>query len=366
MATQANRTLLDRVVNSVMRRAKDKLAQAKVRFSMKHLHGPRRIVLNDNACGLVSMMKNAEYYIDEFIRHHQSLGVSHILLIDNGSTDATVSRAASYENISIVQNTLPPSIYESRLRRQSARKYFQGGWLLFMDSDELFNLPSSHPEALTTAIDYCNESGFTAVACQCLDLFSKLPLDRTAQKSYADSLQLFTQYSLGAMDRHKICGKSHPFTYFTTQCKCSSEVIFLHFGGIRASFFGEDCLLTAFRLVKNLDTIGIYEHPHFSTNVIIADFSALIRHYKFCGDVIERERRQLEQKIWAHGQDKKRAAVFSRKPDLVIQAEDQKTLDRVEELVDQEFLVITDRLRGKLDQKGRGVASAQPVAETQP
>lgn len=348
MTQPSGRPLLNRIGAAIRSRAVDRLDSARVFLRTRHVHGPRRIHLDDSACALVSMMKDAEYFIDDFILHHQRLGVRHVLVIDNGSTDATVARACAHDNVTVVRNTLPVRRYESRLRREIARRHIKGGWLLFMDSDELFELPSRHPRALDLALGHCNDANHTAVVCQCLDFFSGRSLLDTADLPYAAALEAFNLYSLKDIDRVGFHSDRHRFGYFTSRSTCRSGNINLHFGGIRQAMFAENCLLTAIRLVRNIDSAGIYVHPHFSVDVDIADFTALIRHYKFCGNVVAREAEQVAQGTWGHGEDRKRVAQFSRGAGLLIAASDQRPYDGPGSLVAEGFLVLSDGLQKAL------------------
>ena len=119
--------------------------------------------------------KNAEYFIEEFLRHHLALGVAHVVIVDNGSRDRTVDIARSFDRVSVVRNTLPAKQFECLLRARIARRMVRGGWLLFVDQDELFGFPYGEGRPIGNLIDYLNAQGFTAVVTQMLDMFSSRP-----------------------------------------------------------------------------------------------------------------------------------------------------------------------------------------------
>lgn len=335
--------LINRFVAAILRRIRTLEKRIKVILHTDHLHGPRRVRMQDDECALVTMVKDAEYFIDDLLKYHTALGVRHILVVDNGSIDDTVKIASKYDHVTVLRNTLPARQFECRLRADLARKTFYGGWLLFVDSDELFTPPGSHPDALRSLCAYCNENGYTAVICQVLDMFSDKPLSETLDISYAQSLEIFDRYSLKSIKAYEYYDDSIPFSWYIQQGNCNHPDIKILFGGIRWDHFSEFCCLTAQRLVRNARGIGIYEHPHFSTNVDCADVTALIRHYKFAGNIVSRETAQLAKSTWGHGQDACRMNKLANDPNYVIYCEDQLVFHRIEDLFEKNFLVSSQR-----------------------
>lgn len=331
--------LLNRAVSAVRWRSRTAITRAKVFWHTEWLHGPTRVRLEDDDCGLVTMVKDAEFYIEELLRHHTALGVRHILVIDNGSQDATVKIAARYPDVTVLRNTLPPREFETRLRADLARRVYGGGWLLFVDSDELFDPPGTGPNALRRLCGYCNARGFSAVACQVLDMFSDRPISETSSMPYAEAIKCFDQYSLDDIENYRFKDSNLKFSWFLQQSHCPSPEVRILFGGIRQQHFGEACCLTAQRMVRNLPEIGLYAHPHFTTNVTCADVTALIRHYKFTGDIIARETAQLQRNTWGHGEDRARMSKLADNPDYVITCANARRFTGLEALVEEGFLV---------------------------
>lgn len=295
--------------------------------------------MEPDECGAVSLVKNAAYFLPEFLKYHLDLGVRHILIIDNGSSDDTVAIAQAHPSVTVVRNTLPVRRYENLLRSQLARRYFKGGWLLFLDSDEMFSPPTEGSGALRGLCRYANAHGYSAVVCQVLDMVSDLPLAQTADMPYAEALARFRRYSLTDIERFDYFDPSSGFAWFLAQNRCVSREVQVLFGGIRKRSFGENCCLTTHRLVRNLPEVGLYAHPHVSVNVDCADVTALIRHYKFCGDIVARETRQVSDAVWGHGQDRARMARLTEDPDFRFDLSDTHTFSSVGELYENGFLV---------------------------
>ncbi len=67
-----------------------------IKFSVRHLHGTRSTAFTQDGFVVLCLVKNGEDYIKTFIEYHLSLGPSRIVILDNGSTDETVSIAQRY------------------------------------------------------------------------------------------------------------------------------------------------------------------------------------------------------------------------------------------------------------------------------
>lgn len=318
------------------------IRRLKVYFGTRHVFGERKVVLASNQVMCVSMLKDAEYYIDELIRHHFEIGASHILIIDNGSTDRTVEFASKYPRVSVCRNYLPVRSYEVLIRSIAAKKYTVGGWFLFVDSDELFVVPASAGD-IKTVVDYCNSYGFTSVVCQVLDFFSEQSLQDSAGWSYADSLQRFNRFSVNNITKFDYFDERIKFGFFLLNNVCVSNDVRFYFGGMRNEVFGENCCLTTHRLVKNSPEVVLYSHPHCSGNVRCADFTALIKHYKFCGDYLEREKRLHSAGVWEHKEVGQRVEYFNSVDESTICVSEFHLYRDIELLFDLGFLVASDR-----------------------
>lgn len=274
----------------------------RVYLSSSHISGKRRIHLQPNEVAVICLLKNGEYYISEFLRHHRDLGIKHFLFIDNGSTDRTIELLVDQPDISVIKNELPVRVYEIYLRSRIARWVFRGGWLLFVDSDELIEMPLGEGRKITEFVDYSIKNNYDVVIGQCLDLFPNKPLREVKKISYRESIDVFTKYYLSDINSFDYHEKTNALAWFLQGNVVSNKDIKIKYGGIRKKLFGENCCLTNHRFVKNSSKIIIYSHPHCCSNARCADFSLLVRHYKFAGDYIAREKRQIVNKIWTHGE----------------------------------------------------------------
>lgn len=286
---------------------------------------------------MVCLLRNGAYYLDALLRHHRSIGVSHFVFIDNGSEDDTVARLSAEPDVTVISNPLPVARYESLMRVNTARRCVRGGWFLFADSDELMEMPHGEGRSIRDYVRYCDRHGYTAVVGQCLDLVSDRPLSETREWSYERAIREFTLYSLASMDEFDYHSASIDYAWFLQPNRVSNPAIRFRFGGLRRELFGEYCGLTNHRLVKNSKDIWIYSHPHCSTYVTCADFTLLLRHYKFAGHYLQRELRQVSEKVWDHGEDVARLAVVN-DGDFVFKARNMHRFTGTARLLEQGFL----------------------------
>lgn len=335
--------MLKRVRRGVARRVQIARDWAKVQLATRHMSGRRKISLRDDDVGVVCLIKNGEYYIPELLHHHRSIGAKHFLFIDNGSTDKTIKLLSNCEDVTLVRNELPVKWYETKLRAQLAKMVFKGGWLLFVDSDELIQIPFGENKRIGEFLRYCNNNEYNVVVGQCLDLFSLKSINETADLSYEECTKIFDKYSLEYIDEFDYHDKENvSVEWFLRKNIVSNEDIKIKYGGIRRELFGEYCGLTNHRLVRNLPQIGIYTHSHCCSNARCADFTLLIRHYKFAGQYLDRERAQLMAGTWRHGEDVRRFSKTSESEFRFLPQNSRQYVDTAK-LVDEGFLVCSDK-----------------------
>jgi glycosyltransferase involved in cell wall biosynthesis len=346
------KSILRRSVAAIRRILANRAADLAVFYRTRHIQGPRVLRLADDECVIVTLLRNAEYFLPEFLDYHRDIGVKHFLLIDNGSTDGTLQQAAQYEDVIVVTNSLPVARYECRLRANIARRLIRGGWFLFLDCDEMFEPPQGAGQRVDGLVRYCNRHGYTSVICQMLDMASAEPLQKSRNIDYAHSLRVFNRYSVAEIKKFDYFDTGLVFAWGLAQNRCDLSEIKVFFGGLRREVFGENCCLTKHSLVRNLPSIKLYTHPHYSSGVVCADFTGLIRHYKFCGDYIARETEQVAKAVWNHGEDVARINHISGKKDFVIAGSDMQTYSSVRDLRNAGFLVASQRFIDEVEVRG--------------
>lgn len=303
-----------------------------VRAQMQVLHGPARVNLAQDQAGVVSLMKDAEYWVADFIRHHHALGAAHVVIMDNGSSDRTVEIARGFDRVTVLQNTLPAKQYECPLRAVAARMVLRGGWVLFVDSDEMAEVPCG----LHALLRYCNGQGFTAVTSQMLDMFAPLPLSQTRGLDYGQSRAVMDRYTLEGLQRAPYHLPDNPIGWFLRD-NTGAEGIQMLSGGVRRLLFNEDCMLTKHSLVRNVAGVRLMTHPHAASGVVVADVSLVLKHYKLAGDFLARDRASVAAGTWDHAEDVRRVDAAG-DGDFTIRVADPRVYEGPGRLVEDGFL----------------------------
>lgn len=330
-----------RIFAGIKRRWQAYAARRVVQRGSRVIHGPKRIDLAEDEVAVVGMMRDAAYFIGPFIAHHQSLGVRHIVIVDNGSSDDTVAIASGFADVTVIRNTLPAKIHEVLLREVAARQVLRGGWVLFADADEMFEVPLAAP--LPRLLAYLNAQGFTAMVTQMLDLFSPLPYGAGKGWSYAEVARQADRYSLGQVisvpyhDRDQI-----GFSWFLDD---NIGDVALKIGGLRREVFGEACFLSKHSLVRNVAGAQLMTHPHCASGVRVADVTGVLRHYKLAGDYLARDRASVAAGTWDHAEDAKRLAAAVGGDGFAISPATSQLYAGPEALVEQGFLEASEAYR---------------------
>src|SRR3712207_959001 len=78
-----------------------------LRRSIEHLHGPEEITYGEDELVLVCIVRDGRPYIKSFVEHYFSLGVKHLVFLDNNSTDGTVEMLRNYDGVTVLRTELP-------------------------------------------------------------------------------------------------------------------------------------------------------------------------------------------------------------------------------------------------------------------
>jgi glycosyltransferase involved in cell wall biosynthesis len=322
----------------------------RTRLAFRHISGPTFFELGEEEVVCVILGKDIEYYLPYLIAWHQGLGVGKFIYVDNASTDRSLDIAAEHENIIAVRCTAPYKAYQRHIRYYGASLFCRGGWRLVVDADELFDYPGSDRmpiEALTARL---NRTGQTAVVSQMLDMVPRESLTALGPLGFEDSVARFCWYDLSAvqkLDYHD--DNIYDLSWFFQKNEITNEDIKVYTGGIRGLHFGERCLLTKHPLYKPGPGVMPF-HPHVTSGVRCAEFSGVLRHYKFAGDFIARETERVEKdNMYTHNEAELRVDKFTRDPDFKLYRDSCAQYGAVVDLLDNGFLVMSDTMRADLD-----------------
>lgn len=114
------------------------------------------------------------YYLD----HYRKMGVSHFLIVENNSDDATQSYLASQPDVSVWTTTA--SYKASRFGvdwlNWLQNSYGRGHWCLTVDADEILVLPHDDARNLNDLTTWLDQRGRPFFAATMLDMYPDTPL----------------------------------------------------------------------------------------------------------------------------------------------------------------------------------------------
>lgn len=308
-------------------------------YHVEHLHGPEEIEYGLDELVVVSVFRNARPYIREFIEHYLSLGVRHIVLMDNDSDDDSASIAREYENVTVLRTEAPWGTYKLATRRYLIKRFGKDRWSMYVDIDELFDYPYSDVISLSALLGYLREKSYTAVVAHMLDIFpAKLP------PSASEAEDTSIKESHRFYDLSNIRSRRYRSKWAADNVVSNEEIKVLS-GGVEETFFGQDLVLIKHPLMfidNEIEPIGF--SSHWVNNVRVADFTCVLFHYKF---VAMRERaKQAIRRREHYNKDalkyRKYLDALEKTPDLQLKQETSKELERVNDLVDDGFLVVSE------------------------
>ncbi len=122
-----------------------------------------------------STVRNEIIRLPYFLSHHRKLGITHFLIVDNGSNDGTHEFLQDQPDVSLWSTS--SSYKESRFGVDwitwLQMKYAHGHWCLTLDTDELFIYPDWTQRRLADLTGWLDAQGTSAMAALMLDMYPK-------------------------------------------------------------------------------------------------------------------------------------------------------------------------------------------------
>src|SRR5215213_4154905 len=339
--------------------------------SVEHLYGPEEIPFDDDELVLVCLLRDGRPYVNSFVEHHTSMGIKHLFFLDNGSTDGTVEALKEYDNVSVLRTGLPFKRYEVSMGQYLVERFGQEGrWCLYADMDELFDYPYSDVVSLNSLLRYLNERSYTAVVAQMLDMFPEEPLSGRASSPDEPLKERHRYYDISDVKRMSI--KEHPLTDNNT-CNSTYESNDIEFysGGIRPTVF--DCippLLTRFALTFSDGKVKQFAGSgHRVDNARVADLTSVYLHYKFLDGYFHKKVAQAVREAQYSNNSvlyKRSLEVLESTPSLQVKRETARELRSVNDLVENQFLVVSEEYMMLVYDQARKKGGGRAVERGEP
>ncbi|MBU0615648.1 MAG: glycosyltransferase family 2 protein [Nanoarchaeota archaeon] len=248
-----------------------------------HVSGKSKLDTSSSEVNVICLVKDGGDYIKPFIDYYFTIGTKHVVLLDNNSQDNSLTGFQSDPRISIFQCNLPFKEFECEMRSYLIKTLCKNRWCLNVDIDEYFDYPHSNKVSLNNLIEYLKNNSYSAVVANMLDMFSERGLESI--KGSESVKARFNHYDLTNLEKIDYQNNGYfaqHFSKFYGHNAVSNKNIQFILGGIRKTIFkGGKFLLTKHPLIFIDDKIQPVSHPHFVNNARLADFSAVLFHYKF-------------------------------------------------------------------------------------
>jgi hypothetical protein len=359
---KALRVLETKGFRGVVKAARHRAALGKKRFmefgirphllrpKIRHISGPQEISYGPDELLAICVVRNGGLYIHSFMEHHLSIGVKHFVFLDNGSTDDTTEKLSAWNNVTLLQTDVPYKKYENTMKRYLAEKFSPGRWNLCVDIDERFNYPSANRLSLRDFLRYLAANHYTAVAAQMLDMFSERPL--TGLKTVGDDplVEKYPYYDISAITKTEYVW-SPP----------SNPAIKYYRGGIRKTVFGTNNGLTKSPLVLMDGRVKTFIGWHAVGGARMADISCVLMHYPFVSSFAEKveEAARTDRYGMVSTDDYKAYAEKLRlQPDLRLKLESAQRFIELEQLIDQDFLIVSEKYQRWVSEHARQQVAA--------
>jgi Glycosyl transferase family 2 len=310
-----------------------------VRLNTQHLHGPRRWYLSDNDVVLILVGRNIMHSAPYFLDYYRSRGVNKFVYLDNGSQDNSIPYFSAQSDAIVARCLLNFRHFQPELRFCAASDFAVGGWRLAVDADELLDYPGSGQMSIPMLIDALASRGFTGLAAQMLEMVPKGSLKAHQHKSFNECVESFRYYSTDNISINDYHCPADPLNFFASYNVISNNEIKIMRGGLRKTMFGEDCLLLKHVIFKDAPRVLPLPHPHFTCGLVLADFTAVLYHYKFAGEFIAKEKSLQQERRLSHNEGYIRLLKFEQTGDVIFDFDGLQKDPTIEKLIHSGFLI---------------------------
>jgi glycosyltransferase involved in cell wall biosynthesis len=291
-----------------------------------------------NDAVVLCLVQNGENYVQSFIRHYLSLGFKHIFFLDNGSSDRTVELVKAHAEVTVLRSRLSFRRFKREMRDYLFRTYCRRRWGLNAEIDEFFDYWGSEWINIQQLTGFLSRFGFTAVTMQMLDMFSDRTLTELDSRPSDDLATKYRYYEMSDLMQWSCPAQRCEMAFESNECPYPE--IRHYYGGVKKRVFGLDSIWLSKHALRYGDGKLPMDGVHTVENARIADFTAILRHYKFLSGFPEQVERAVVKKNYSSDSYKYRkyAETLRRNPSLTLVSENSQLYEGCEALVKQGYL----------------------------
>jgi hypothetical protein len=124
---------------------------------------------------LFSTQRNEKVRLPYFLKYYRDMGVTHFLIVDNGSTDGSVDYLADQPDVSVwhTRGSYKKSRFGADWLNYLQSRYGHGHWCLTVDPDEFLVYPFCDTRPLRALTDWLDSCSIRAFSAMLLDMYPK-------------------------------------------------------------------------------------------------------------------------------------------------------------------------------------------------
>lgn len=148
---------------------------------------------------LVATMRNECVRLPFFLKYYRDHGVSHFLIIDNDSSDDTVSYLSDQPDVSLwsTQAGYKASHFGIDWVNWLCRRYAHGHWTVVVDPDEFLVYPFCDTRPIPALTDWLDSSGIRSFSAMLLDVYPKGPINQHVYRAGDNPLDVSSWFDPG-------------------------------------------------------------------------------------------------------------------------------------------------------------------------
>lgn len=146
-----------------------------------------------------STLRNERIRLPYFLRYYRDMGVSHFLIVENGSDDGTREYLMDQSDVSLwtSDNSYKRSRFGVDWLNWLQMRYGHGHWTLVVDPDEFLVYPFCDTRPLPALCDWLDASSIKSFSAMLLDMYPKGPLNDVSYRSGQDPMEIASWFDSG-------------------------------------------------------------------------------------------------------------------------------------------------------------------------